>query len=137
VTSSDPDPAVGLERAPHVLRRTRDDRVLAGVCGGLGRYLGIDPVLLRVAFVLLAVFGGSGVLLYLIGLVAIPSEAPGDNVTPPPGTKVGTPAIVIGVVLIAVGGLLLVRQFLPGLGDVFGPLVLVGVGALVILAGRR
>jgi len=44
------------------LYRSRDDRMIAGVCGGLGKYLGIDPTLLRLAFALLVVFGvGSGI----------------------------------------------------------------------------
>ncbi|HLZ36930.1 MAG TPA: PspC domain-containing protein [Mycobacteriales bacterium] len=45
----------------HVLTRSRDDRVVAGVCGGVGRYLGVDPVLFRVLLPVLAVFGGSGI----------------------------------------------------------------------------
>lgn len=52
--------------------------MIAGVAGGLGRYLGIDPVIIRIAFVVLAVSGGSGVLLYLIGMIAIPEERPGE-----------------------------------------------------------
>jgi phage shock protein C len=123
------------ERA--VLRRSRENRVLFGVCGGLGRYLGIDPVLVRIAFVLLAVFGGSGVLLYLIGLIAIPSEAPGETV-PAGNAAAGNGAVVvIGAVLIAVGSLLLAGRVIPAFGDLIAPLVLLSVGVLVLLAGRR
>lgn len=63
-------PAAG--RGP--LRRSRHDRVLAGVATGLARWLGIDPVLVRVLFVVLAIFGGSGILLYVIGWLFIPLE---------------------------------------------------------------
>ena len=56
------------------LRRTRDDRVVAGVCGGLGRATGIDPVVFRVVVAILAVFGGAGILLYLVGWALIPEE---------------------------------------------------------------
>ncbi|WP_198663328.1 PspC domain-containing protein [Jiangella endophytica] len=56
------------------LRRSRSDRVVAGVLGGLGRRLGIDPVVLRVATVVLAIFGGVGVLLYAIGWLVVPAE---------------------------------------------------------------
>jgi phage shock protein C len=52
--------------ATRLLRRSREDRVIAGVCGGLGRYLEVDPVLLRIALVILTVSGGLGVLLYLV-----------------------------------------------------------------------
>lgn len=56
------------------LRRSRDDRVVAGVMSGLARVLGIDPVILRVVFAVLAVFGGVGVLLYALGWLLIPAE---------------------------------------------------------------
>ncbi|WP_162605771.1 PspC domain-containing protein [Jiangella aurantiaca] len=56
------------------LRRSRSDRVVAGVLGGLGRRLGIDPVVLRIATVVLSIFGGVGVLLYAIGWLVVPAE---------------------------------------------------------------
>ena len=61
------------------MRRTRDDRVIGGVCGGLGRYLGVDPVLMRIAFVILAFAGGGGILVYLVAWVLIPVERPGED----------------------------------------------------------
>jgi phage shock protein PspC (stress-responsive transcriptional regulator)/FtsH-binding integral membrane protein len=59
---------------PRVLRRSRTDRVAAGVSGGLGRYFGVDPVLFRVLFATSAFFGGAGLLAYLLAWVAIPDE---------------------------------------------------------------
>jgi phage shock protein PspC (stress-responsive transcriptional regulator) len=57
------------------LYRTRNDRVLAGVCGGLGRYLKIDPVVLRVvAVVLLLMSFGTMLLAYLVLALIIPLE---------------------------------------------------------------
>ncbi len=56
------------------LRRTRDNRVVAGVCGGLGRATGVDPVVFRVVVAILAVFGGAGILLYLVAWALIPEE---------------------------------------------------------------
>ena len=58
---------------PRLVRSERD-RVVAGVAGGLGAYLGVDATLLRVAFVVLTVFGGVGVLLYLVGWVSLPAQ---------------------------------------------------------------
>lgn len=46
------------------LTRSRDDRLLGGVAGGLGEFLGVDPTLVRIVFVLVALFGGSGFVLY-------------------------------------------------------------------------
>ena len=56
------------------LRRSRSDRVVAGVAGGLGQYFGIDPVIVRIAFIVLALFSGAGFLLYLLGWVVIAKE---------------------------------------------------------------
>ena len=56
------------------LYRSRTDRMIGGVCGGLGRYFNVDPSLIRLAFVLLLVFGGSGFLLYVILWVILPEE---------------------------------------------------------------
>lgn len=60
------------------IRRSRDDRVIAGVAGGLGRYVNIDPVLFRILLVVLTLFGGSGILLYLFAWVAVPEDGRDD-----------------------------------------------------------
>jgi phage shock protein PspC (stress-responsive transcriptional regulator) len=56
------------------LYRSRTDRQLAGVCGGLADYLGLDPSIVRVAFVVLALLGGPGLLLYIILALVVPEE---------------------------------------------------------------
>src|SRR5690242_21730975 len=59
------------------LSRPSDDRMLAGVASGLARHFDLDPALVRIAFVVLALFGGSGVLLYLIlALILPPDDGP-------------------------------------------------------------
>jgi phage shock protein C len=60
------------------LYRSTTDRMIGGVCGGLGAYLEIDPVLIRLFFVLLTIAGGSGVLIYLLLWIVIPSGEPGE-----------------------------------------------------------
>jgi len=62
------------------LYRIRDGRVVAGVCTGLAAYFEVDPTLVRLAFALLTVFGGVGVLLYLGAWVVIPDEADGISI---------------------------------------------------------
>lgn len=59
---------------PEGLRRSRTDRKVAGVCGGLGLQLGIDPTIVRVAMVVLAIAGGVGIPLYIILALLIPNE---------------------------------------------------------------
>ena len=56
------------------LVRSSTDRMIGGVCGGLANYLGVDPTLVRIAFVLLVLAAGVSPLVYLILWVAIPSE---------------------------------------------------------------
>jgi phage shock protein PspC (stress-responsive transcriptional regulator) len=56
------------------LYRSRNDRMIAGVCGGLGEYFSIDPTLFRLVFVIAAVFGGSGILAYLLFMIIVPQE---------------------------------------------------------------
>jgi len=56
------------------LYRSRDDRMLAGVCGGIGEYFALDPTLVRLVFVLLAVFTGIGVLAYIVLWIVVPEQ---------------------------------------------------------------
>lgn len=58
-----------------LLRRSKDNRVLAGVCGGIGIYTGVDPVLVRLLWVVATLFtDGTGLLVYLIAWVIMPDE---------------------------------------------------------------
>jgi phage shock protein PspC (stress-responsive transcriptional regulator) len=59
------------------LSRVEEGRMIAGVCAGLGRYLGVDPTVVRIIFILLALFAAGGVLLYLILWLVMPMEAAG------------------------------------------------------------
>ena len=56
------------------LRRSRTDKMIAGICGGLGKYFGLDSTILRLVFVLLLIFAGTGLLAYLVLWLVIPYE---------------------------------------------------------------
>lgn len=56
------------------LYRSKKDQVIAGVCGGIGEYFEIDSTIVRVIFVILALWGGLGIILYIIGMIVIPYE---------------------------------------------------------------
>lgn len=60
------------------LYRSKTDRVIFGICGGLGEYFEVDPLIIRILFILLSFTGGSGIIIYLILAVIIP-EANGDK----------------------------------------------------------
>jgi len=57
-----------------ILLRSKENRIIAGVCGGLGEFFKIDPTVIRIIFILITLFGGSGGLLYLILWLIVPSE---------------------------------------------------------------
>lgn len=57
------------------LYRSSTDKVIAGVCGGLAKYLEVDSTLIRVVFILLAFMGGGGVLLYIILIIVMPLDS--------------------------------------------------------------
>ena len=61
------------------LYRSRTDKKLAGVCGGLGEYLNMDPTIIRLIWVLISLAAGSGLIAYLICALVIP-EKPDDIV---------------------------------------------------------
>ena len=95
-----------LERVvqlPGPLHRSAGDRMVAGVCGGVGAGVGVDPTVLRLSLVVLTIANGSGALAYLTALALLPGErptAPADA-RPPSGER------AVGVALVAIGLLLL------------------------------
>lgn len=143
-TDTPPPPNPPFPQRPP-LRRLRTDRVLAGVAGGFARWLGIDPVIVRVVLVVLALFGGSGLLLYLVGWLLIPEEGDPSSEAEKligrarqPGSPTRTVLIVIGVVL---GVILLVNlvSFGPmhGFGGGGSILLLLAVGGVIVWLVNR
>jgi len=65
----------GSSPSPSRLYRSETNKVIAGVCGGLGDYFNIDPTIIRIIFVIITIFGGSGILIYIILWLIIPSES--------------------------------------------------------------
>lgn len=59
---------------PKKLYRSANDRIIAGVCGGLGKYFSIDPVIFRILFVLLTLLHGAGIIIYIIMIIVIRRE---------------------------------------------------------------
>ncbi|MBQ4473784.1 MAG: PspC domain-containing protein [Lachnospiraceae bacterium] len=60
------------------LTRSKKNKVVAGVCGGLAEYLNVDPTIIRLAAALFCVMGGSGILLYVIAAIIMPEDS-GDD----------------------------------------------------------
>ncbi|MBD5444208.1 MAG: PspC domain-containing protein [Lachnospiraceae bacterium] len=56
------------------LKRSRSNRMICGVCGGLGEYLNVDPTVIRILWVFCAFALGSGILAYIIAAIIMPEE---------------------------------------------------------------
>ena len=121
------------------LRRSRSDRVVAGVAGGLGHHFGIDPVIVRIGFVLLTLFGGSGILLYLLAWLVIAKEGKHDTAAMRAlrGSPEGNRALLF--VVLAVGAVLILASPLVwfdgfGIGDGLAlPLLLIAAGVAFLI----
>ena len=131
------DTPLPASQAGAPLRRSRADRVVGGVCGGLGHHFGVDPVLLRIAFIALTLAGGSGVLVYVIAWIAIPEVPVGAHEPSAPARVRATSHVLIGAALLLFGAALLIDVVAPGVDRFIWPLVLVGVGAALLLRGDR
>ncbi len=125
------------------LYRSKTNRVLGGVCGGIAEYLKIDPVLVRVVLLLLTIMGGVGILLYLVALFVMPVDPSGEREGA--ANTPTTAAMVIGIGLIVIGGLILLdnlnvlsfHRFCHYGEDLFFPALLVLAGLYLITRKRR
>jgi phage shock protein PspC (stress-responsive transcriptional regulator) len=129
-TPPGPPPAAPPRRR---LQRSRTDRVVAGVCGGLGDYFDVDPVIFRIAFVVLAFVGGAGFLLYPAAWLLLPEEGHHRSIGEAwvqrgrRGHWLPVALIVIGAVILS--GDLLSRHHDGGIG--FAVIAIV-IGALLL-----
>ncbi|MFQ6612017.1 MAG: PspC domain-containing protein [Fidelibacterota bacterium] len=94
--------------------RSRHDRVIGGVCGGIADYFNFDPTLVRIVWIFFTVFGGSGALAYIIALIIIPDEY--ELIKPRETSQVNNPdhRKIWAFLLIIVGFVLLLQH-----GDLF------------------
>ncbi len=137
-----PPPPPGPPVRPQ-LRRSRTDKILGGVSGGLAEYSGIDALLWRVGFVALTLAGGAGIVVYLLLWLLMPAGPPaygppgygvppGQQVRVPAGPRSPVPGLTIAALLIVVGVLALITRFsgwdVPPRGFVGAALLVVGLG---------
>jgi phage shock protein PspC (stress-responsive transcriptional regulator) len=122
------------------LRRSRDDRVVAGVCGGVARQLGIDPLLVRVVTAVLAIFG-AGVVLYAAAWLLLPLDdgtpSIGQQAVSPNRTQSSTRTVLLAVVLAIVATLGLGAAFSHWDGSFLLALTIGGLVAWLLLRDRR
>lgn len=148
------------------LTRSKTDKVIAGVCGGLGHYFNTDPVLVRLIFVVITLFGGAGVLAYIVMWIIVPEE--GDksyaerikkdiddkkkdkNSKSETGEKISQEVkevvakrkndgpYIVGAILILVGLMFLAQNFFSFIDfSKLWPLILVVVGLGILLSSAE
>jgi len=110
---------------PKPLHRSRDERIIAGVAGGLGEHLGVNPWWFRWAFILLAVFGGVGGLLYLLAWIVIPDEDEEEAIVTGwlERLDLSDPGAIFGIALVGVASVILLTRVI----DVSSTLILAGI----------
>jgi phage shock protein PspC (stress-responsive transcriptional regulator) len=147
------------------LYRSKSDSVIAGVCGGLGEYFNTDPIIFRILFVLAILFGGGGVLVYIILWIAVPEEKTtifnsyktsnmesnntknedfnnetiyNRNEKVPEPQKNSEGNIWGGLILITIGIIFLIDRFVPNIdfGDLW-PIILIAIGAILIMKSYK
>ena len=122
------------------LYRSRKDQVIGGVCGGIAEYFGVDAVLVRLLAVLAVLFGGGGVLAYVIMWIIVPERPKDleyDETYEENGERKYNSQVVFGTGLIGLGVYLAVERYIPwDLGEYFWPALLI-VGGIFILTRRK
>jgi phage shock protein C len=131
------------------LARSKTDRVIGGVCGGLGKYFNLEPWIFRIVFLIL-LFNGSGFLIYLILWIVIPEEGEEERKEFPEQVKKGATGIasditdlankksnlpaILGAIILVIGIILLFNNFSPIPFDFnkLWPVVLIVLGIIIL-----
>jgi phage shock protein C len=122
----------------HRLYRSTEHKIIGGVCGGLGEHFNIDPTWLRLAFVILTITKGLGLLLYVIGWVVIPARPVGEEVpaaAPPSSTtaKKINGSLLPGLILVGIGLIFLFEETVWWFDFHFvWPIILILVGGALL-----
>lgn len=113
--------------------RSKKNRMIAGVCGGIAEYLNIDPAIVRLIMALLVLVNGLGIILYILAVIIIP-EKPEETSGEVAGSYVETHSpVTLGVILIIIGivaiiwslGIPILRMVSPG----------IFIGVIILIAG--
>lgn len=141
------------------LYRSRDDKILGGVCGGIAKYFGVDPILIRLFFILMFFAEGAGLLAYIIAWIIIPKEPSfiGDEAGEKHGTydrddsevqsesadrtaaEQGNSSLkqrYLGLFFVVLGSLFLLDLWIPALYlRPFWPVIFIILGVVLLIRG--
>ncbi len=135
-TTDIPAPPPPPDPGPRRLTRSSKDRMLGGVAGGIGRYFGIDPTLVRIGLVALALFGGTGLVVYAAALMLVPL----DDATASAETASRDRTLAIGMLVAFVVACVTLGSFGFFLGGALVPLgflALAGLAVWWLVSGER
>jgi len=137
------------------LYKSSSDKVLAGVCGGMGEYFAVDSVIVRLLWVVFTLMGGAGLIAYIIAAIIIPKDEAynpiedsytrTDNVSSGSGTErrdsresSRSTSLVLGAILVMFGAFVLMKDFIPWIPkDVFLAVVLIGLGIFFLVRKNK
>jgi phage shock protein C len=140
-----------METPPKRLYKSRRYRVIDGVCGGIAEYFDVDPTIVRLLWVLLTLLGGSGIILYIIAMIVMPTnpelqyQQPADASSTPASTKRSDMRRFWGILLILIGAMI----FMTNLGwfaafdwwevswEIVFPIILILVGVWIMYAKTK
>jgi len=134
------------------LYRSSTDRYIAGVCGGLGEFFNVDPLVFRLIFLLLLFFGGGGLLLYIILWILMPEREEkrakklNENIKQGANKMAeeikqkssgkGNGRVLVGTIILVLGLIFLSREFFPFLNigmDKLWPLIVIAIGVSILV----
>lgn len=129
--------------SPRRLYKSRQNRIIDGVCGGIAEYFEVDPTIVRLLWVLITLLGGSGIILYILAMIimpANPNQVAGVQASPVPSTGTSDRKRFFGVMMILVGAFLLLLNlgWISGFpwwgfsGRIMLPVLLILLGGLFI-----
>ncbi|RJO61544.1 PspC domain-containing protein [candidate division WS5 bacterium] len=135
------------------LYRSGENRIIAGVCGGVAEYFDIDPAIVRLVWALFAFAGGAGIWAYLVAWVIIPEhpekkrrdlkmtskvQLKKKSAKASEGLKIYGKSPLFGLILMIIGAVFLANNFFPSLRlDKYWPIIPIGIGVAIILSSHH
>ena len=125
------------------LHKSTKDKMISGVCGGLGEYLNIDSSIIRIIWVVASFANGLGILLYILASIILPYEENDEREEVKENNDSEEivnhdPRKTMGIIIILIGIFFLIREFTPFVysGYVW-PILLIALGVLIITKGGK